>query len=243
MARPRIICHMTSSIDGKLYPSRWTPACAGVDQAVLRAHYDDIAGRLDADGWIVGRTTMTVYASGKQQVPASVTASGDQQIPRRAKMGLRGQRQLAIVVDRFGRLRYDGDDADGDHIVTILGETVSDDYLRALEDSGVSYVFAGSQGDNLVSALTDIGDMFGVETLLLEGGGIINGAFLRSGLIDEISLLVYPGLDGLAGIASIFEADGEPDERPARGKALRHMATETLEGGTVWLRYTVEDAP
>ena len=91
--------------------------------------------------------------------------------------------------------------------------------------------------------MATLGETFGVRTLLLEGGGIINGAFLKAGLIDEVSLLVSPALDGLAGVPTIFEYHGELDERPAAGKALRHCHTETLEGGTVWLRYSVEDAP
>ncbi|MBV8174904.1 MAG: dihydrofolate reductase family protein [Verrucomicrobia bacterium] len=85
-----------------------------------------------------------------------------------------------------------------------------------------------------------LGKTFGLKTLLLEGGGRINGAFLKEGLIDEISLLVYPGIDGLAGVPSIFEFIGRLDQQPAAGQSLRHIGTETLKGGTVWLRYRVE---
>jgi hypothetical protein len=59
-------------------------------------------------------------------------------------------------------------------------------------------------------------------------------------LIDEISLLVYPGIDGLSGMPTIFEYAGGEDGQPAVGQTLRHIATETLEGGMVWLRYRVE---
>jgi riboflavin biosynthesis pyrimidine reductase len=74
---------------------------------------------------------------------------------------------------------------------------------------------------------------FGIETILLEGGGHINGAFLQERLIDEISLLVYPGKDGLAGVPSIFEFVGDANARPAAGQSLRHIAKETLSGGMV----------
>jgi riboflavin biosynthesis pyrimidine reductase len=92
-------------------------------------------------------------------------------------------------------------------------------------------------------ALEILGDTFGVKTLFLEGGGITNGLFLKERLIDEISLLVYPAIDGLAGIPSIFESAGKPNEQPAAGQALRHIATETLKGGMIWLRYNVEPSP
>lgn len=120
---------------------------------------------------------------------------------------------------------------------------MADAYLRELREDGVSYLFAGPDGRNLQLALGTLGRDFGLETLLLEGGGRINGAFLKAGLIDEISVLVYPGIDGLAGVSSIFEHQGPVDDHPAAGRSLRHLSTETLDGGTVWLRYKVEAAP
>jgi len=35
--RPHIICHMGTSIDGRLHPSRFTQAAAGISRDVLRA--------------------------------------------------------------------------------------------------------------------------------------------------------------------------------------------------------------
>lgn len=52
-----------------------------------------------------------------------------------------------------------------------------------------------------------------------------------------------PAIDGLAGVPSIFDHQGEPGEKPAAGRSLPHLHTETLEGGTVWLRHGVEEAP
>lgn len=51
---------------------------------------------------------------------------------------------------------------------------------------------------------------------------------------------MYPGIDGLAGVSSIFEYAGARDERPADGQSLRLIGAEMLEGGMVWLRYQVE---
>jgi 5-amino-6-(5-phosphoribosylamino)uracil reductase len=82
--------------------------------------------------------------------------------------------------------------------------------------------------------------MISVTTLLLEGGGTINGAFLKAGLIDEISILMYSGVDGLAEVPSISEYSGQPDERAAAVRSLRHLAAESLEGEMVWLQYRVE---
>jgi riboflavin biosynthesis pyrimidine reductase len=54
------------------------------------------------------------------------------------------------------------------------------------------------------SALEILNRELGIERLLLEGGGGSNGAFLRAGLIDEISLAICPAVDGAKGAPSIF---------------------------------------
>ena len=56
--RPYIICHMGTSIDGGLHPSRFTQAAAGVSVEALRRHYEAVHDRFEAEGWIVGRKTM-----------------------------------------------------------------------------------------------------------------------------------------------------------------------------------------
>lgn len=78
---------------------------------------------------------------------------------------------------------------------------------------------------------------FGIETLSLQGGGIINGAFLKAGLLDELSLLIYPGIDGLSGVPSVFEALGTGGERPAAGQSLELLHADRLECGVVRLHY------
>jgi riboflavin biosynthesis pyrimidine reductase len=236
--RPKIICHMTSSVDGRLLVDRWTPPAAGIEKGLVHRLYDETAARLGGDGWVVGRTTMAELTEGQPRTPAKIETW-----LRQTHVGDRKGRDLAVAFDPHGKVHYGQDDVGGDHVVAVLGESVSDAYLSELREDGVSYVFAGPDGRDLIRGLDAIGQAFDVGTLLLEGGGIINGAFLKAGLIDEISLLVSPAIDGLAGVPSVFEYPGQPGEKPAAGRALRHLHTETLEGGTVWLRYRVEDAP
>jgi 5-amino-6-(5-phosphoribosylamino)uracil reductase len=235
--RPFIICHMATSIDGRLHPSRFTTAAAGTSATVLAGHYEAVAGRLEADGWIVGRKTMSELARGSQRAITNMP------IPtREPHIGNRKGRNLAIAIDPSGRVHYGQDNIGGDHIVAVLGEGVPDSYLAELREDGVSYIFAGPRGDDLAGAMTQLASVFGVKKLLLEGGGIINGAFLRHRLIDEFSTLIYPAVDGTAGTPSIVDYDGADGERPGTGQALRLTGCEMLEGGMVWLRHAVEDA-
>ena len=92
----------------------------------------------------------------------------------------------------MGRVHYGKDNVGGDHVVAVLGEQVSDAYLAELRQDGVSYIFAGAKGDDLAGAMEQLASRFGASKLLLEGGGRINGAFLKHRLIDEFSTLIFP---------------------------------------------------
>ena len=237
LARSKIICHMATSIDGRLLVGRWTPPPAGIASNLIQRHYEALAARLDADGWLVGRKTMEPYADGRARAFDNASP-----LPRATHLAARSANAVAVAIDPRGKLHYGRNNIDGDHIVAVLGETVGDGYLSELRADGVSYLFAGPDGSDLALALATLRRDFGVRTLLLEGGGRINGAFLKAGLIDELSIVVCPAIDGLAGVPSIFDYAGGADERPADGQSLRHFATETLDGGHVWLRYRVERA-
>jgi len=226
-----------TSIDGRLLPERWTEPARGIERSGLFRQHDAVAARFSADGWIVGRRTMQAHAKGASRSTGAGVGAG---APRRPHVADRKGRDLAVALDPRGVLQYGRDDAGGDHIVAVLSEGVSDAYLAELREDGVSYLFAGPDGKDLAVALDRLGEAFGATTTLLEGGGIVNGAFLRAQLIDEFSLLVCPAIDGLAGSPSIVEGPGSAVDMPSAGQALRFLGAEALEGGVVWLRYAVE---
>ena len=78
-------------------------------------------------------------------------------------------------------------------------------------------------------------ETFGVETLSLQGGGIIDGAFLQAGLIDELSLVIYPGIDGSKDSTSIFHYIGKGN--PSQGQSLELLSVQEIGNGVLWLRY------
>jgi riboflavin biosynthesis pyrimidine reductase len=81
-----------------------------------------------------------------------------------------------------------------------------------------------------------------VKRLLLEGGGITNGAFLRAGLVDEVSLLVCPFVDGAPGAPCLFDAVREEDGQRVSIQRIERVSSEAIEGGAVWLRYRIQNA-
>jgi len=142
---------------------------------------------------------------------------------------------FAIAVDPKGKLVWKAGDMDGDHVVSVCTERVSNEYLARLRQRGVSYLLAGRDEVDLGLALEKIAARLGVQTLMLEGGGGINGSFLRDGLVDELSLLLAPVADGRVGTASVFDVAGA-DVAPRR---LTLEAVERRADDVGWLRYRV----
>jgi riboflavin biosynthesis pyrimidine reductase len=100
----------------------------------------------------------------------------------------------------------------------------------------VSYLLSGADDIDVRVAMEKIGKVFGVKTLMLEGGGKINGTLLRAALIDELSLLVAPVADGRIGVPSLFDVvDGEVT--PVR---LVIEQVERRASNIVWLRYRID---
>ena len=227
--RPRVICHMMASVDGRIVTDRW-PVSDGE-----MGEYERVHDSYEADGWIVGRVTLEAHFAAGVRSDAEVAREHDGS-PRDDFVAPGQHTSYAFAVDQRGKLVWESGDVDGDHLVAVLGERVSDEYLAQLRERGVSYLLAGARELDLGLALEKIAARFGVRTLMLEGGGGINGSFLRAGLVDEVSLLVAPVADGRFGTASLFDVAGD-------GVSPRRLTLETVErraGDVLWLRYRVE---
>lgn len=222
--KPHVICHMVSSVDGRIVADRWP----GMD--ALTKAYEQTAAKLKGDAWIIGRVSMEPYA-GRAKVPTKKRVK----LPRTDFIATRAD-GYAIAIDPSGKLRWETNAVDGEHFVSVLTEGVSDAYLAFLREQGVSYVFGGKKSVNLARVLEKLNAHLGIETLLLEGGGKINGAFLEAGVVDELSLIVAPIADGTVGTASVFDAG-------PRGalRALQLRSVKQLQGGLAWLRYDFKE--
>lgn len=223
--RPHIICHMAASIDGRIDGS-------ALRNIMRHGEYEALHAKLGGNAWICGRTTMEQhFADSEPYVSGTNTPAGPQpvHVARRAD-------SYAMSVDTVGKLRWSRNEIDGDHLVCVVSERVPTDYLAMLREQGVSYVVAGAYSVDLVKAVRLLGGHFGIRTLLLEGGGHINGAFLQAGLVDEVSLLLLPGIDGRHQVPAVFDgvADTQHIAVPLKLKSIQQR-----EGDGLWIRYDV----
>lgn len=98
-----------------------------------------------------------------------------------------------VAVDPKGELAYASPTVEkkgrpAAHVIEALTEQASPEYLAYLHRLGVSYLFAGKDRLDCALLLQKLYHLFGIEKLMLAGGGIVNGSFLAEGLVDELSL-------------------------------------------------------
>ena len=229
--KPYVICLMHSSLDGRTHPSRWRPKGAGTDW------FEKIHDELGGDAWVIGRVTGSEFAKG-QPYPAT-----DMKLPRENWFARRDAKTYGIVLDAQGKIGWGRSDIGGDPIVVVLTESVPDSHLAGLRGEGVSYIFAGQSELDLALALDIFNRELGVERLLVEGGGVANGAFLRAGLIDEFNLILRPAIDGASGAPFVFSSTAADSDKRAPIVAMSLESTRALGGGVLLLRYLIENDP
>jgi riboflavin biosynthesis pyrimidine reductase len=227
--RPRVICHMIASIDGRIVTDDWPLS------AEARRQYELVHASYESEGWMCGRVTMEPFAK-RVRSDAEIAREHSGGAAREDFLAPGAYESFAFAIDSGGRLAWESNDIDGDHVVAIVSERVSNDYLDFLRERGVSYLLAGARAVDLSLALEKIAARFPVHTLMLEGGGRINGGMLRSGLIDEVSLLVAPVADGRVGTPALFDVEGD-DAQPRR-LVLENVDRRAAD--MLWLRYRLE---
>ena len=140
------------------------------------------------------------------------------------------------VVDGRGRIRWTEKHADWDVLVLVCRSTPAD-YLGYLHRERICYLLAGDERVDLAGALTAMATRLGVRCVMSTAGGGLNGALLRAGLIDELSVSLVPGLVGGLGTPSMLDGPSlAVGEHPT---PLRLLSVHADAGGTVRLRYEV----
>jgi riboflavin biosynthesis pyrimidine reductase len=222
---------MLCSVDGRILGSRWRPK-----GNVVAGLFERLHDQLGGGSWLCGRVTAQEFAKGTTYPPS------DQVFPRESWYAQRDAKAWGIFLDAKGKAVWARQDITGDPILVILTEAVPDRHLAGLRADGVSYIFAGAREVDLAGALQTLSAELGIKRLLLEGGGGANGALLRAGLVDELSLVVCPVVDGSSGAPGVFDS-GDVDLGPAPIERMSLASHEVLEGGVVWLRYRLSSRP
>ncbi len=223
--KPFTTCFMMSSIDGRI-------DCAMTEQIEGSKEYYELLSYHNFDACLSGKVTAKMhYAKDDQFVPLN-QEKVNQEVYYKATQA----NQYSIVVDTLGTLRWETNLVDDKPLIVILSENTTTDYIKYLKDLGISYIVCGKNKIDLPKSMDYLYRNFNIQKLGVVGGGNINGAFLDAGLIDEISLLVGPGIDGRKGMTSLF--DGlDMNRKPFR---LQLNELKRYDNGVIWMSYQLE---
>lgn len=80
--------------------------------------------------------------------------------------------------------------------------------------------------------------LFGIEVLMLGGGGVLNWSFIQAGMCDEISVVIAPTADGSSETPTLFETRGGlAIDKPV---GFQLQSAEIKDDDIIWLRYLVK---
>ena len=100
--------------------------------------------------------------------------------------------------------------------MVLVSERISDRNLRKLESLADEVKVCGRNEVDFVEALRWLREKWKVKRLLCEGGGALNEALFRAGVVDELYLTISPVIFG-----------GRDAPTLADGKGIEHLADAT----------------
>jgi riboflavin-specific deaminase-like protein len=190
--RPRVLCNMAPSLDGKIAPAhkRAPFAMSRGAEDPRRMH----ALRARADAVFVGAT--------------NVEADDPDLMPSR----------IRVVVTRAGdRLNPNAKMFDpelGGEAVVAHAATMPEDRRRAFSGRATLLELGTSEVD-LSRLLEWLAVERGCKVVLCEGGGVLNAGLLAARAIDELYLTIVPRVLGGSSAPTVVEGDGfAPDALP-----------------------------
>ncbi|OZG62411.1 5-amino-6-(5-phosphoribosylamino)uracil reductase [Bifidobacterium lemurum] len=231
---------MMTSLDGKIMGNYMGTPEGNAAGAAFKAIAFGENPYYKHQGWLSGRVTtddnFTFYAEPELDETAGTVPEGD--------FVAETTGMYYVSIDPSGRLgwkrnslTYAGTTA---HVVEVLTGKASNAYKAFLRGLGISYIIAGEDALDYAVALAKLKELFGVETLMLGGGGVLNWSFIQAGMCDEVSIVVAAAADGSDNTPALFDArEGLSDDTPV---GFDLQAAEVKDGGALWLRYLVKQA-
>ncbi len=213
MERPYVICHILSSLDGKITgPFMGTEAVGA-----LGGEYGKYRTKMNAGALLYGTTTTKEFTGFRKPVLEET-----EEVPEGDFVANDRADQYFVSVDVDGEIGWESGTFCNKgrapaHVIEVLTASTPAAYKACLRKTGVSYIIAGEEKLDCETAMKKLYELFHIEKLLICGGGMVNWSFLQAGVVDEFSLFLAPVTDGGLGSASVFTqipslTEGKPVE-------------------------------
>lgn len=222
MKKPYIVCHMMTSVDGRI-DCQMTSELPGVEDYYSTLH------ALDVPTTVSGRVTAELELA----EPGSFCAKDPEIYGQEGFSKKADAAGYEIVADTKGKLLWPDAAGMQKPYLILTSEQVTKEYLYYLDQKHISWIACGKEKIDLARAAEILATEFQVKRMGIVGGAAINTAFLDAGLLDEISIVVGAGIDGRGCMASVF--DGLSVDHPLIH--LKLMDVKKFDSEAVWLRY------
>ena len=222
MKKTYIICHMMTSIDGRI-------DCAMTSKLQGVSDYYATLDEIQVPTTVSGRVTAELeMAEPGAFIAKKKDIYGQEGFSKKADAA-----GYEVVIDTKGKLLWPDASAMSKPYLIVTSENVTKEYLEYLDGQNISWIACGKDHVDLVRAVEILTEQFHVQRMGVVGGPKINTAFLEAGLLDEISLLIGVGIDGRGGMPAVF--DGLAMDHDVT--SLKLLDVKKFDSGAVWLRY------
>ncbi|MEE4274956.1 MAG: dihydrofolate reductase family protein [Thermoleophilia bacterium] len=253
-ARPYLVVHTVASVDGRvsLGPGRTGFDDVGDErwQAIWASDVDleqsvrDLVERFRPQVLLEGSGSFVRDGDDLPPLPPLPPGDDDRDLLQdylpHAVVGRPGHRGWFAVVDGRGRVRAGMTEFpgwEGWHTLHLVSPAAPHEYLAFLRDRGVPYLVTGGERVDLAAAMAKLSTLLGIERVVCTAGSRLNGALLRAGLVDELSLVLLPALIGGEHTPHLFRSpELGPADRPA---SLELVSVDGEPSGRVRLHYRV----
>jgi len=222
MKKPYIVCHMMTSVDGRI-DCKMTEQLPGVED------YYATLEELNLPTTVSGRVTAEL----EMALPGVFTANSKEPCGKECYAKNADADGYEVIADTKGKLLWQDAAGMEKPYLILTSEQVSKEYLHYLNERHISWIACGKDRIDLARAAEILATEFHIGRMGVVGGAAINTAFLDAGLLDEISILVGAGIDGRGCMASVFDYLGQ-DHPLFR---LKLTDVRRLDSDAVWLRY------
>jgi riboflavin-specific deaminase-like protein len=222
---PFVLINVAMSADGKIAPAS--------------RDYIPFGSRRDRQSMMELRATADAVMAGARTVdryPANLGPGAARYRRMRVKNGL-GEYNLRVIVSGAGTINPEAEIFKHrfSPIVILAGGRISSARLRRLRRLADDVKTFGAREIDFPAALRWLRQRWGVKRLLCEGGGQLNGALFRAGLVNEVYVTICPLL--LTGHSAPTLADGAGIHRLADACRLDLASMKRIQG-ELFLRYT-----
>jgi riboflavin-specific deaminase-like protein len=223
---PFVLVNMAMTADGKIATANRAVSTFGSQRD--REHLLEL--RATADAVMAGAATVNA-------APINLGPGAAKFRRRRLKNGL-AEYNLRVIVSGSGSInpRAEIFKSRFSPVIILTTARISEANLKTLRATADEVIICGKTEINFRTALRRLRAKWNVKRLLCEGGGELNDALFRAGLVDELHLTICPKIFGGRQAPTIAEGIGFQTLAQAEGFKIQSIKRVKDELFTVFSR-------